>query len=335
MQRVFFAKRSLPTEGSESMAGTIALFWWRGCRGRPNFGDEMGPYLFQRLTGRKAVFCDDLGFQGDVYAVAGSILHLCRPNHVVWGVGALSESRFHVIESRWGAVADHFRNDNLRKPKNGLRGDSRRLVGSLLRGFKFDRPRRIHAVRGPLTRRLLQRQGIDCPPVYGDPALLLPQVFRPEAKPQHSLGIFPHYLDAAHPRLADLSDRGALILSPWEPVETVIRKMLSCRGIASSSLHGVVTADAYGIPSLWIRFGRRLDAQKFKFHDYFLSIGQRPYTPVCVAHPMISPADIRAQLKYYRPRIDLSRLAAACPLPHTLADAGLKVGLEPHRTAEL
>jgi len=48
----------------------------------------------------------------------------------------------------------------------------------------------IKCVRGPLTRKRLIEIGCNCPPVYGDPALLLPLYYNQIVSKKYQLCLF-------------------------------------------------------------------------------------------------------------------------------------------------
>lgn len=140
--------------------------------------------------------------------------------------------------------------------------------------WAHDRPdprARYLAVRGPLTREAVLRAGGYCPEVYGDPALLLPRVYRPPVEPVHDLGLVPHYVDL---RLPAVRESGLPVISPLsaDPL-AVVDRIRACRAIVSSSLHGIIVAHAYGIPAAWVRLGDGLDGDDSKFRDYAASVG--------------------------------------------------------------
>ena len=130
---------------------------------------------------------------------------------------------------------------------------------------------RVFALRGKLTAASVR--GLKGPVVLGDPALLLPKFIRqPQAK--HDLGVLPHWSDdELHPRFS----YGKLI-DPCQPPEKVIADILSCKRIISSSLHGIIVADAYGIPRQAELFpGAGGEGGDFKYRDYTSAFGDHPH----------------------------------------------------------
>ncbi len=132
---------------------------------------------------------------------------------------------------------------------------------------------RILALRGPLTAA-----GVRGDFAIGDLGLLANELVQVETK-KHRLGIVPHWSDltiATDPRFAKGSPGivdDPLIIDPrGDPLE-VIRLIGECEKIVCSSLHGMILADAFGIPRR-VEYAPRLDVEggHFKFRDYSAGI---------------------------------------------------------------
>ncbi len=177
------------------------------------------------------------------------------------------------------------------------------------------------AVRGPLTRSRLLDVGIDCPRVYGDPALLVPMYFWPQVEKTHEVGIVIRHSEHLW---RDVAPDGPVKVIDFgsEDIDTVTRDILSCRTIISSSLHGLIIADAYGIPSAWLGAdggqvgGSRPNGGEFKYHDYFASVNKlRAPHYVDLRGEEWSPESLAERFEYDARPIEFDRAALldACP----------------------
>lgn len=239
-----------------------------------NFGDILTPYLLDNLTEAKIKRIGMSQYYPYThYFIIGSILDRANDNTVVWGSGFIDEHCY--------------------------------LKNS---------PKKICAIRGPKTRNRLLEIGIHCPEVYGDPALLLPKIYSPKINKKYKLGIISHYIDKDLVSLLEIfkSEDILIIDIQVENPLTFIDEVLSCEKIASSSLHGLITADAYNIPSLWLEFSNNVKGNGFKFYDYFLSVGRKELPPLFVDN-LTTLDSIYNSFVEYRINIDLNKLLNSCP----------------------
>jgi len=129
----------------------------------------------------------------------------------------------------------------------------------------------VRAVRGPVTAQRIKFQaGVDCQ-VWGDPALLMPDLYKPQVEKKYKVGICPHY---AHQRevidwFAGRED--IKFINVFSTPEQFVIDVLECETILSSSLHGLIIAHAYGVPAQWIEGTEKLGGDKVKFRDYLQS----------------------------------------------------------------
>ena len=129
----------------------------------------------------------------------------------------------------------------------------------------------VRAVRGPLTRDFLLSRGIACPEIYGDPVLLLPKLFpdlRPRPNPEHDWVLVPNLNDRKRPDTEN-------VVNPLWPWRKCVEMILNSKFVVSSSLHGIIIAEAFGIP---VRAIRSDSEPSFKYLDYYLGTGRTDVT---------------------------------------------------------
>jgi pyruvyltransferase len=143
----------------------------------------------------------------------------------------------------------------------------------LLLPEKFDgRGVRFLAVRGPRTRSLITGE---VPERYGDPAMLLPSIYMPPSVGKRfEIGVIAHYRD----NVDQLRKDNAVL---WIDVQhmnwrATIEKINQCELVVSSSLHGLILAEAYGVPAVWVKADGPIKGGAFKFHDYYEGTDRQP-----------------------------------------------------------
>ncbi len=218
--------------------GAIPLSFVAAPVGRPytNLGDALSPVMASIVSGQRTVHVPHKADMPRLAAV-GTIAHSFEKGDVaVWGTGC---SRY----------------------RNPLDGQDRQPFDPSVANFT------VHATRGPVTRSLLKAEG--GVPVYGDPVWILPKFHRRPEKRRWKLGVIVHLSDLAdRAHEANTKDGHLRYVVPDEFKDDVkifntvtavtvealrerLDEILSCERIVSTSLHGMVFAESYGIPCLY------------------------------------------------------------------------------------
>ncbi|MFC7878048.1 polysaccharide pyruvyl transferase family protein [Isoptericola sp. NPDC057391] len=230
----------------------LRVYWWRWRHPvATNFGDELSAPVLERLTGRPVRWS---AFGDADLVAAGSIL-----------TDVLDEAPAGITRfpEFWGT---------------GFHWPYQRTIPDGVR------PR---AVRGRLTADHFPADVADGL-ALGDPGILANLLLDEPVRSKYAIGVVPHYRDVRHPAVLELgSRRGVRIVDiAWTP-EEVTREIAACDVVLSSSLHGMIVADAVGVPNFHLRLNETVGGPVqgpvhglFKYRDYYSAFpGDRPYTP--------------------------------------------------------
>lgn len=205
---------------------------------KQNFGDYLAIPIYDYMTERFGLDKDKKVKETKHLYTIGSLILLGYQDATIWGSGILQTEEPGLIWSR-----SKFR--------------------------KLD----IRAVRGPETKRRLAENGYDVSKcTFGDPGVLMPLIYKPreyEKKKDYSVILHMSRKDDSIENQIDV------LTDDWKQT---IDEIYNSRLIISSSLHGCIIAEAYGVPAILL--DRLEGGDRFKYNDYYYSTGRKEY-PVC------------------------------------------------------
>lgn len=240
-----------------------------------NLGDALSPVLVAALTGRSVRHAALKSSQKRVSAI-GTIGQALIDGEVdVWGTGCSNFSNPLAIPAQ--------RRPYVIPSKTALR---------------------VHATRGPIAWRLMTGRNPDTNSVFGDPGWLMPRFYRPSLNKTAELGVILHLSElqdralVVHPKPnllryqvpSHLRDQIRLIntVTPIsaEGLRQKMDEILSCRRIISTSLHGLVFAETYGIPNMYWQERRGTpgvqrivigedDGMNLRMSDFYAGLGEK------------------------------------------------------------
>lgn len=128
-------------------------------------------------------------------------------------------------------------------------------------------------LRGPLTHATFNNPDFNIP--YGDPALISDRIWTNSIHKKYDWGLIIHHSHYQKLWVQHLikNTSNIIFIDITNPdIDEFFQQLKSCKAIASSSLHGLILADSYHIPNIWLWDHNLHEGGKWKFFDYFAGI---------------------------------------------------------------
>lgn len=201
-----------------------------------NLGDSLGEVIIRFLLSQRGIDIDKPVSRTKHLYCVGSNIQGAYQSATIWGSGIFP-------------------------PKNKKEAFLQKYCGR-----KLD----IRAVRGPLTRQIVLQYGHKCPEIYGDPAILLPLIFNPVVPKKRERLVIPQFLREIEFRKNHPNEY--MVSMNTNDYKSVINEILASEVVYTSSLHGIILAEAYGVPAVFYR--GLPECRDFKYLDYYYSTGR-------------------------------------------------------------
>lgn len=233
-------KYILNNKSSSPKPNRVNLYRWYYSENseKENLGDYLAEIIVDYMLSLKCVSRNKyVAHRKNLYTV-GSILGTGMCNATVWGSGYIDK---YTVGNTYKKILPKLRQLDIR------------------------------AVRGPLTREVLLSTGYNCPEVYGDPAVLLPLIYTPNFSPdmlKTDYKLVKHFTDNT-----ECKDTISILTKDYK---NFVNQVVTSKKIISSSLHGIIIAESYGVPAV-LYMPKCVKEKEFKYRDYYYSTGRMEF----------------------------------------------------------
>lgn len=203
-----------------------------------NLGDYLSKLIVEKLLDKKGIDINRKTNETRHLLAVGSVLGFSTINATVWGSGIISPIHYKIQ----------------------------------LQQSQYD----IRALRGPETKRILESMGHICPDIMGDPAILLPLFYHPQQAIKNKPFSIIHWMGSRNRNINNkyINKIVDIETKKWR---NFIDEILSSEFVISSSLHGIIVAEAYGVPAILLKPENYEKGGNFKYDDYYYSTNRNSY----------------------------------------------------------
>ncbi len=199
-----------------------------------NIGDQLSPVIFDYMINKNGIDSQKEVKKTKHLLALGSLIAIGEFDATVWGTGLLTSAS----------------------------------IGSIYKKRLF-RKMDIRAVRGPITRSALISAGYSVPDIYGDPGCLMPLIYDNKVEKKYDASIVLHLNENSK----NFMNFGGLhyISLATKDYKYFIDEIRASKKIISSSLHGIILAEAYGVPAIFLNTKGAVDDMLIKYLDWYYS----------------------------------------------------------------
>ena len=228
--KTYLGRNKVSIGGVPSRKNCINLEWWAK---KKNVGDYLSEVIYNYMLEYNNLDPNKIVSKTIHLMAVGSLVGMYEFDSVVWGSG------IHCVDN----IKNVYRQSKYRK---------------------YD----IRLLRGPITGEIMKSAGYQVPNVYADPAVIMPLIYKTDVRvKEYEVSVILH-LSQKQEKQYNIEGLHYIDVETHD-YKKFIDEIIKSKMVVSSSLHGIILAESYGVPAIFLKSG--MNNEMLKFYDWYFS----------------------------------------------------------------